>query len=39
MKPHYPVEIHYSAEDEGFLATFPDLPGCSAWGATAAAAA
>lgn len=38
MKPHYPVEIHYSAEDEGFLATFPDLPGCSAWGATEAEA-
>ena len=38
MKPHYPVEIHYSAEDEGFLATFPDLPGCSAWGSTEAEA-
>ena len=38
MKPHYPVEIHYSAEDEGFIATFPDLPGCSAWGATEAEA-
>lgn len=34
MKAHYPVEIHYSAEDKGFIATFPDLPGCSAWGAT-----
>ena len=38
MKPHYPVEIHYSAEDEGFIATLPDLPGCSAWGATEAEA-
>jgi len=36
MKPHFPVEIHYSAEDEGFIATYPDLPGCSAWGATEA---
>ncbi len=31
---HYPVELHWSAEDEGWIATFPDLPGCSAWGAT-----
>ena len=37
MKTHYPVEIHYSTEDGGFIATFPDLPGCSAWGATEAA--
>lgn len=38
MKAHYPVEIHYSAEDGGFIVTFPDLPGCSAWGATEAEA-
>jgi predicted RNase H-like HicB family nuclease len=29
---HYPVEIFWSEEDEGFVAVFPDLPGCSAWG-------
>ena len=38
MKAHYPIEIHYSAEDGGFIATFPDLPGCAAWGATEAEA-
>lgn len=31
---HYPLEIFWSAEDEGFIAEVPDLPGCSAWGAT-----
>lgn len=31
---HYPVEIFWSEEDEGFIAVFPDLPGCSAWGET-----
>lgn len=31
---HYPIEIHWSEEDEGYIATFPDLPGCSAWGAS-----
>lgn len=34
----YPVQLHWSAEDEGWIATFPDLPGCSAWGATEAEA-
>lgn len=35
MKQHsYPVELHWSAVDEGRIATFPDFPGCSAWGAT-----
>lgn len=38
MKTHYPVEIHHSEEDQGFIATFPDLPGCSAWGASEAEA-
>ena len=31
---HYPLEIFWSEEDEGFIAEAPDLPGCSAWGAT-----
>lgn len=38
MKQHYPVELHWSAEDAGWIATFPDLPGCSAWGASEAEA-
>jgi predicted RNase H-like HicB family nuclease len=36
---HYSVEIVWSDEDEGFIATVPDLPGCSAWGRTLADAA
>jgi predicted RNase H-like HicB family nuclease len=36
---HYLIEIAWSDEDEGFIATVPDLPGCSAWGPTAAEAA
>jgi len=36
---HYLIEIAWSEEDEGFIATVPDLPGCSAWGRTAAEAA
>ena len=35
----YPLEIFWSEEDEGFIAEAPDLPGCSAWGATEANAA
>lgn len=31
---HYLVEIFWGDEDEGFIATVPDLPGCSAWGQT-----
>ena len=38
MKHRYPVELHWSAEDAGWIATFPDLPGCSAWGVTEAEA-
>ena len=26
----YPLEIFWSAEDAGFIAEAPDLPGCSA---------
>jgi antitoxin HicB len=36
---HYPLEIFWSKEDKGFIAEAPDLPGCSAWGATEANAA
>lgn len=35
----YPLNIFWSAEDKGFIAEAPDLPGCSAWGATEADAA
>jgi predicted RNase H-like HicB family nuclease len=31
---HYLVEIFWSHEDEGYIATVPDLPGCCAWDAT-----
>ncbi|MBR0735780.1 type II toxin-antitoxin system HicB family antitoxin [Bradyrhizobium liaoningense] len=34
----YTTRIAYSAEDEGYIATVPELPGCSAFGATAAEA-
>jgi antitoxin HicB len=30
----YPAQVFFSEEDEGFIATAPDLPGCSAFGAT-----
>lgn len=35
----YPLEIFWSDEDDGFIAEVPDLPGCSAWGATESDAA
>lgn len=37
-QPKYPLEIFWSEEDEGFIATVSDLVGCSAWGATEAEA-
>jgi len=30
----YHINIFYSDEDEGYVADIPDLPGCSAFGAT-----
>ncbi len=30
----YPVLVFYSDEDEGYIATVPDLKGCSAFGNT-----
>jgi predicted RNase H-like HicB family nuclease len=34
----YPIEVHYSEEDGGFIALARDLPGCSAFGKTQARA-
>jgi antitoxin HicB len=34
----YPIEVHYSEEDGGFIALARDLPGCSAFGKTQAQA-
>ena len=34
----YKIEIFYSEEDEGYIATVPELPGCSAFGETEAQA-
>lgn len=31
---HYPIKVFYSAEDKGFIATVPNLSGCSAFGET-----
>lgn len=31
----YLVEVFWSDEDSGYIAVVPDLPGCSAWGASA----
>jgi antitoxin HicB len=30
----YPIEVFWSEEDAGYIATVPELPGCSAWGLT-----
>jgi predicted RNase H-like HicB family nuclease len=35
----YALKICWSEEDKGFVVEVPDLPGCSAWGATEADAA
>ncbi len=34
----YHINIFYSEEDGGYIADIPDLPGCSAFGATQEAA-
>jgi predicted RNase H-like HicB family nuclease len=34
----YLVEVFWSDDDEGYIALVPDLPGCSAFGATPEAA-
>jgi predicted RNase H-like HicB family nuclease len=35
---HYPAQVFWSEEDNGFIALAPDLPGCSAYGENKAAA-
>jgi predicted RNase H-like HicB family nuclease len=30
----YPVQLFWDEDDEGWIATVPDLPGCSAFGET-----
>ena len=32
----YPIEVFWSDEDGGYIAVVPDLPGCDAWGKSAA---
>jgi len=34
MTARYAIEIFYSDEDGGYIATAPELPGCSAFGDT-----
>jgi predicted RNase H-like HicB family nuclease len=34
----YPLRIERYAEEDGYLAFFPDLPGCQTWGRTFEAA-
>ncbi|MEK6544395.1 MAG: type II toxin-antitoxin system HicB family antitoxin [Elusimicrobiota bacterium] len=32
MEFSYAIKVFYSKEDEGYIATLPELPGCSAFG-------
>jgi predicted RNase H-like HicB family nuclease len=34
MKPNYEIILYWSQEDDAFLATVPELPGCMADGQT-----
>ena len=34
MKSRYEITIYWSAEDQGYIAAVPDLPGCMADGAS-----
>jgi antitoxin HicB len=34
VEDRYEIDIFWSDEDAGFIAVVPDLPLCSAWGAT-----
>jgi predicted RNase H-like HicB family nuclease len=34
----YPLRVEHHVEDGGYLAFFPDLPGCQTWGVTFEAA-
>lgn len=34
MVSKYAIEIFHSAEDKGYIAVVPELPGCSAFGET-----
>lgn len=34
MVGKYAIEIFHSAEDKGYIAVVPELPGCSAFGET-----
>ena len=34
MSPTYPIEVHWSPEDDAWVADVPDLPYCTAHGPT-----
>jgi antitoxin HicB len=34
MPTNNPIEVFWSEDDECYIATVPNLPGCSAWGKT-----
>lgn len=38
MQSKYLIEVFWSEEDQSYIAVAPDLPGCSAFGETPAAA-